>query len=126
MTDAEIIERGRQALDILLDSKQRGTWQSWYLVAEALRVGRQQAMKEANTTMYNYNYRKIFTRWLGDSGFARLSSLTRQALFTMLENRETIEEWRQNLIDTEMFENKLNNPDYLVRKWKYRNPPKPV
>jgi hypothetical protein len=121
MTEAETLERGREALAVLLDPKQRGSWASWYLVAEAIQIGRQKALKDAKTGRFDHNYRRFFAKWLSDNGFARLEGTLRLSLFTMLEHRKEIEAWRQNLIDTEAFESKLNNPDYLVRKWKYRN-----
>jgi hypothetical protein len=104
-------------------------YNDWLKVGEALLVGREWAMNQAQTNKpegkcYNLCFSKYLQRYKLDD----MDKGDRSRLFQMMDALPQIEEWRRTLPLTERL--KLNHPNAILRNFKAAfeapDPPKPV
>jgi hypothetical protein len=87
------------------------------LVGEALLVGREFAMRDANTNRpLGRGYSRSFNQWLIDAKLNDMDQADRSKLLAMMEDRLEIEQWRATLGKTERM--RLNHPTAVFRKWR--------
>jgi hypothetical protein len=96
--------------------KRQKNWADWIEVGEALEAGRDWAMHQAGTNEpAGKAYNMTFGEWLRTHQLDDMDKGERARLFTVMENRAAIEEWRATLTLTERL--KLNHPNAVLRKW---------
>jgi hypothetical protein len=108
----EIIRRGQHAME-----RMRRGFDDWMDIAEALQVGRVEAMLAAQTNEpRGKRYDKIIGDWLFAKSFHLIDKGTRKRLLECLQHRAAIEKWRGTL--TVGGRLRFNHPDTVLRKWK--------
>jgi hypothetical protein len=111
-TDDEIVRRGKEAM-----GRQRRGFEDWMAIAEALAVGRDQAMQAACTNEpRGKRYEKEMAEWLSAHSFHLIDKSARNRLLECLKHRDEIEKCRARLTEGERF--RFNHPDTVLRKWK--------
>jgi hypothetical protein len=91
-------------------------WIDWLLVGAALLVGRREAMRIAcSNRPVGGRYRRAFTWWLRENGFADLEKRTRADLLRIMECVEQIEVWRAGLDKEDRL--RINHPTTIWRRW---------
>jgi hypothetical protein len=114
------IRRGQEAWK---RHKEDATYNDWLAIAEALDIGRTEAMAEANTNQpEGSRYNKLFGEWLAGHGFDDIDKGDRSRLFDILENRAAIEGWRRTLPRAKRFA--YNSPSTVWRRWQASIKPK--
>jgi len=114
MEDA--ISEGREALSRLRRVGQT-TWEDWLLVAHALAVGREQAMKEAKTNRpYGPKYYRAMRHWIDANGFSDMAQTERYSCHRLLENLTAITAWRDGLDEHRRLKN--NHPHGVFWSWR--------
>jgi len=109
--------------------KKEKNWNDYMAIGEALQIGRTFAMNDANTNApAGKGYNLAFNQFLQDAKLNDMDASDRAKLFTVMENRPAIEQWRATLTLTERL--RLNHPTAVLRKWqnatKEPKPPKPT
>ncbi len=97
----------------------------WVKVGEALVVGREWAMNQAQTNKPEGKaYNMVFGEWLQRYKLDDMDKGDRSRLFKMMDALPLIEEWRRTLTLTERL--KLNHPNTIMRKFEaaYKIPDK--
>ena len=116
-----ICRQGTQAWQRLKKDK---NWNDWLKVGEAHLVGREWAMRVADTNRpQGKAYNMTFGEWLAKYKFDDMDKGDRSRLFAVMDNLPQIEEWRKTLTLTERL--KLNHPNAVLRKWKAYMAPEP-
>ena len=96
--------------------KKEKSWNDWMAVGDALHVGRTFAMNDAGTNApIGKGYNLAFNQFLIDAQLDDMDPSDRAKLFTVMENRPAIEQWRATLSQTERL--RLNHPTSVLRKW---------
>ena len=109
----KVLRIGRDSLK-MLDKDQNWSW--WMDVGEAILLLREEAMAEAVTNRPEGGaYDRIFGEKLRDEKLD-FDKGDRSRLFSVMDNRAAIEEWRATLTTSER--RKLNHPSTVWRKWK--------
>jgi hypothetical protein len=92
-------------------------WGDWMIIAEAIEVGRTEAMQAANANEpRGKRYEREMGDWLTKNGFRGIDKGARSRLLDCLEQRAAIEKWRSTLTEAERI--RLNHPSTVLRKWK--------
>jgi hypothetical protein len=113
----------RRALDRLKD-RNAMNWADWMKVGEALKVGREWAMRSSGSRESNGKpYAQAMSRWLDQYGLNDLNNSTRARLLKVMENRDKIVEWRAGLSDAERL--RFNHPETVLSKWRACQPKSP-
>jgi hypothetical protein len=113
-TNSEIIRQGRAALDLHLEGRK---WDAGVAIARALGVGREMAMREANTNRpRGPRYNKAIACWLRTHRFDRLDKSDRSRYLECLDNLDAIEAWRSSLSEEER--ERLQYVPNVLRAWK--------
>jgi hypothetical protein len=109
-----IVRRGTAAWARL---KKHRNWDDWMAVGEALLVGREFAMRDANTNRpIGKGYSRAFNQWLIDAKLNDMDQADRVKLLTVMEARLEIEQWRETLDKTQRM--RLNHPTAVFRRWR--------
>lgn len=109
--DVDQITRGRMAWQ-RLQSHQRTAWSDWRAVGEALKIGKDAALKAAGVkTPFGKPYVRIFGNWLRDNGLDEIRSAHRYRLLLCVENIAEIEAWRAGLPERQR--DRYNHPDSI-------------
>jgi len=96
--------------------KTETNWNDYMAIGEALQIGRTFAMNDANTNApAGKGYNLAFNQFLQDAKLNDMDASDRAKLFTVMENRPAIEQWRATLTLTERL--RLNHPTAVLRKW---------
>lgn len=96
--EEEIIRRGKEAY-----KRKRQGWADWMVIAEAVEVGQQRAMRAANTNRpFGRAYTKVFGEWMKENpefgdGYEGIGRVARCNLLKCLDHRLAIEEWRESI-----------------------------
>jgi hypothetical protein len=115
------IKRGQEAWK---RHKGDATWLDWLAIGEALSIGRQEAMANADTNRpIGSRYNAAFGEWLARHHFDDIDKGDRSRLFDVMDNLPAIEGWRATLTQTERL--RLNHPNSVLRKWKAATVVKP-
>jgi hypothetical protein len=97
--------------------KKTKDYNDWLKVGEALTVGREWAMNQAQTNKPEGKaYNMAFGEWMMQYKLNDMDKGDRSRLFQVMEALPMIEEWRRTLTLTERL--KLNHPNAVLRKWK--------
>jgi hypothetical protein len=97
--------------------KKTKDYNDWLKVGEALTVGREWAMNQAQTNKAEGKaYNMAFGEWMMQYKLHDMDKGDRSRLFQVMEALPMIEEWRRTLTLTERL--KLNHPNAVLRKWK--------
>lgn len=97
--------------------KKTKDYNDWLKVGEALTVGREWAMNQAQTNKPEGKaYNMAFSEWMMQYKLNDMDKGDRSRLFQVMEALPMIEEWRRTLTLTERL--KLNHPNAVLRKWK--------
>lgn len=97
--------------------KKTKDYNDWLKVGEALTVGREWAMNQAQTNKPEGKaYNMAFGEWMERYKLGDMDKGDRSRLFQVMEALPQIEEWRRTLTMTERL--KLNHPNAVLRKWK--------
>jgi hypothetical protein len=97
--------------------KKTKDYNDWLKVGEALTVGREWAMNQAQTNKPEGKaYNMAFGEWMMRYKLHDMDKGDRSRLFQVMEALPMIEEWRRTLTLTERL--KLNHPNAVLRKWK--------
>jgi hypothetical protein len=97
--------------------KKTKDYNDWLKVGEALTVGREWAMSQAQTNKPEGKaYIMAFAEWMMQYKLNDMDKGDRSRLFNVMEALPQIEEWRRTLTMTERL--KLNHPNAVLRKWK--------
>jgi hypothetical protein len=97
--------------------KKTKDYNDWLKVGEALTVGREWAMNQAQTNKPEGKaYNMAFGEWMMQYKLNDMDKGDRSRLFLVMEALPQIEEWRRTLTLTERL--KLNHPNAVLRKWK--------
>jgi hypothetical protein len=97
--------------------KKTKDYNDWLKVGEALTVGREWAMNQAQTNKPEGKaYNMAFGEWMTQYKLNDMDKGDRSRLFQVMEALPMIEEWRRTLTFTERL--KLNHPNAVLRKWK--------
>jgi hypothetical protein len=108
----EIVRRGQHAME-----RRRRGFDDWLDIAEALQVGRVEAMRAAQTNEpKGKRYETVMGEWLLAQSFHAIDKSTRNRLLECLQQRAAIEKWRATLTEGERF--RFNHPDSVLPKWK--------
>jgi hypothetical protein len=96
-------------------------WDDWMTVAEGLLLGRQNAMRRADTNSpTGKGYAKAFGDWLNERTWARgFDNKTRSDLFWCADHRLEIETWRETLAANERV--RLNHPTAMKRRFEEKH-----
>ena len=120
--DAGIIARGLDAWRVQRNRKDK-IWEDWFIIGEALKVGREQSLKDAKAhDVYSPIYRKTYGVWLKNNGFSSFPSKMRYEIMRIMERREEIEAYRESLLNSDnpkIKRDRLNDPIYIYEKWQY-------
>jgi ClpX C4-type zinc finger protein len=115
------IKRGQEAWR---RHKVDATWLDWLAIGEALSIGRQEAMADADTNRpIGSRYNAAFGEWLTHHRFDDIDKGDRSRLFDVMDNLPAIEGWRATLTQTARL--RLNHPNSVLRKWKAATVVKP-
>jgi hypothetical protein len=110
----DVVALGAEAWSRL---RKHPTWSSWMNVAEALLIGRIEAMRIAGTNrMVGSKYNRAMGAWLQANGFEGISAQERHKAVLCLQNVESIELWRATLDESER--RRLNHPAAVLAAWK--------
>jgi len=97
--------------------KKTKDYNDWLKVGEALIVGREWAMNQAQTNKPEGKaYNMAFGEWMERYKIDDMDKGDRSRLFEVMAALPMIEEWRRTLTLTERL--KLNHPNAVLRKWK--------
>jgi hypothetical protein len=97
--------------------KKTKDYHDWIKVGEALLVGREWAMNQAETNKpEGKGYNLCFSEYLQRYKLDDMDKGDRSRLFQMMDALPQIEEWRRTLTLTERL--KLNHPNTVLRKFK--------
>ena len=97
--------------------KKTKDYNDWLKVGEALTVGREWAMNQAQTnTPDGKAYNMAFGEWMLQYKLNDMDKGDRSRLFEVMAALPMIEEWRRTMTTTERL--KLNHPNAVLRKWK--------
>ena len=119
---AEIVRAAREAWERLSTFQ---TYDDWMIIAEAMAVGREEAMRAAQTDEpQGRRYNEAFSDWLREHKLDEIDKGTRSRLLNCLEHREEIEKWRATLPANGKL--KLNHPETILRRWQKNNVVKPA
>ena len=89
--------------------KREKNWHDWLKVGDAMLVGREWAMRQAETNQpQGRGYNTAFGEWLARYKMDDMDKGTRSRLFEVIDNMTLIEEWRRTLTLTERLA--LNHP----------------
>jgi hypothetical protein len=118
--DQSTIDSARAAADRLT---RREIWDDWRVVGRAFVIGRNEAMRAANTNQpKGSKYNRAFAQFLAASGLKTiaLDGAARKRLFDLMEHPEEVEAWRQEkLTDDQRLA--FNHPNTVWRRFnKYR------
>jgi len=114
--DVDQIELGRQAWQ-RLQEHQRTAWADWRAVGEALKIGKDAALKAANAkSPHGRTYVRIFGAWLREHGLDEIRSAHRYRLLMCIENIAAIEAWRAGLPERQR--DRYNHPDSIWFAWR--------
>lgn len=122
MERADKVAEGRAAWSRL---KRVGTtsWEDWLLVAHALEVGRDHAMKVAQTNRpFGKKYTAAMRLWIDQNEFADLTQQERQSCHRVIANLNAIEKWRNSLGAERR--RKINHVDSAFWGWKQAASPR--
>jgi hypothetical protein len=109
-----IIERARQAWQ---RHRQGAPWHDWMLIGEALTLGREIAMREAEAKRpEGRRYNTAMGKWLARHGFDNMDKADRSRLMECMAHREVIEQWRNTLTTTQKLV--CNYPRAVLKKWR--------
>jgi hypothetical protein len=113
-------EAERESLAIAALERIKGGqhWQDWRFVADRLADGRYWAQRKAGTDdIASDAYRKAFGVWMDSHPWARkdIDKPTRTHLFWYLDNRPSVEAFRETLSVHERA--KLNHPTHVKRRY---------
>ena len=104
--------------------KREKNWHDWLKVGDAMLVGREWAMRQAETNQpQGRGYNTAFGEWLTRYKMDDMDKGTRSRLFEVIDNMTLIEEWRRTLTLTERLA--LNHPTAILRRWKAAVRPEP-
>jgi hypothetical protein len=114
LSDEAQIRSGREALDRIANCQ---AWADWLSIGAALLIGRNAAMREANTNQpVGRRYNEVFGDWLARLGFDRIDKSVRARLMECMDHRAEIETWRSTLAINKRME--LNHPTTVLRHWR--------
>jgi hypothetical protein len=123
VSDDATIEAGRQAW-ARLQSQHRTAWSDWRSVGEAIKAGKDAAMKTAGVkTPFGKPYVRLFGAWLRETGFDGITSACRYRLLLCIQSGAAIEAWLSGL--PESTRNKYAHPDsvwFAYRRASYDEP----
>ena len=106
----------RQGTAAWVRLKKEKNWNDWMAVGDALLIGRTFAMNDAGMNHpHGKGYNLAFNQWLIDARLNDMDNSDRAKLFTVMDNRPAIEQWRSTLTQTERL--RLNHPTTVLRKW---------
>jgi hypothetical protein len=109
-------EAGKRGAEAWQRLKENRNWRDWLTVGDALQIGREWAMSEAQTNRpVGSAYNRIFGEWLERYGLHEMDKGDRSRLFTVMENLPEIEKWRHTLTLNEQL--RLNHPNGVLRRW---------
>jgi hypothetical protein len=107
----------RQGTEAWRRLKREKSWGDWIKVGEALQVGRDWAMNQAQTNKpEGKGYNLAFGEWLHKYKLDDMDKGDRSRLFVVMDNLGMIEDWRRTL--TLNVRLQLNHPNSVLRKWK--------
>jgi hypothetical protein len=111
--DDQIVELGRAAWE---RRKQGADWEDWKAVGAALQIGRQEAMRKAQTNKpAGKAYSKAFSDWLHIHQFDDLDKSDRAKLLKIVDELEDVEAYRASLSPAER--GRLNHPNSVWRAY---------
>jgi hypothetical protein len=114
MNSDETIERAREAWQ---RHRQGAAWGDWMLIGEALILGREVALGEAEAKRSEgRRYNVVMAKWLEQNGFDNMDKADRSRLLECMASREAIETWRNTLTVTQRLQ--CNYPRAVLRKWR--------
>jgi hypothetical protein len=120
MTEHDEVMRDRvcrAATDAWKRLREGQTWGDWMQIGEAFLIGRQIAFEESATnSIDDPRYKRSFGAWMSKYGLDGLHRSDRAKLFTVMESRGAIEDWRRASL-TERQRLALNHPTSVLRKW---------
>jgi hypothetical protein len=95
----------------------RKSFDDWIAVAQALAVGRSQAMQEARANRpIGTSYVRAFGSWKRDCGFSDISPQETYRGLQVLEHLSEIRQWRDSL--PESHRRRMNSPSACWHSWK--------
>jgi hypothetical protein len=98
------------------------SFESWRATALAVAVGRQHALREANTNKpYGAKYSAAIVRWLEANGFREMPAGIRTACCIIADHAVEIDRWRASLPDSD--QRAQNNPQVIIRNWRRATAP---
>jgi len=107
----------RQGTEAWRRLKREKSWVDWLKVGEALQVGRDWAMNQAQTNKpEGKGYNLAFGEWLAKYKLDDMDKSDRCRLFDVMDNLANITQWRTTLTLTQRLA--LNHPSTVWRKFK--------
>jgi hypothetical protein len=118
--DKDVDRIGRKARAALEKPSKSRDWHDWMQIGEALVVGREVAMREVGVNApMGRGYNEAFGKWLRQYGLhKKIDKSDRARLFTVMEHRGEIEEFRSSLPLAKRL--RLNHPSTVLRHWRRR------
>jgi hypothetical protein len=112
LSSDRIVRRGQAALTRLRGSR---AWNDWLEIGEALQIGRSEALYVSKVNKPKGRaYNVHFGAWLKKHGFDTINEGDRKRLFDVMEHREAIGAWRDELSPGDLLA--LNPPSAVWRK----------
>jgi hypothetical protein len=109
-----IIERAQEAWQ---RHRQGAPWEDWVTIGEALILGRELAMREAEAKRpEGRRYNATMGKWLAQHGFDNMDKADRSRLMECMAHREAIENWRNTLTATQRLQ--CNYPKAVLKRWR--------
>jgi hypothetical protein len=117
-SDSDPVAAGREAWQRIRENSRR-SFDDWVTVARALQIGRDVALREANTDRpFGSYYTAAIGRWLRRNGFYGLDGdrVERARAHRMLANLPAILVWRDGLDDEQR--RRINHPHTVYMCWR--------
>jgi hypothetical protein len=112
-TGVDPVSEGREAWAKI---NRATSFASWKAIALAVAIGRQSALREANSNKpFGKKYAAAINRWLDEHGFREMSCGIRSACCVLADHMEQIESWRNSLPGAKRCQ---NQPEVIVRNWR--------